>query len=196
MKVLVACEFSGIVRHQFEQAGHNAWSCDILPSEAPGKHYQGDVIDILDAEWDLMIAHPPCTFLANSGVQHLHTDPQRWVQLHDAVAMFRALLAAPVPRICIENPIPHKYARNMIGRKYDQLIQPYQFGHPERKATCLWLKGLDPLVHTNDVRLEMEKLPKSQQQRIFHMSPGPNRSHERSRFYTGFARAMAEQWGL
>jgi len=124
MKVLIACEFSGIVRDAFAKKGHDAWSCDLLPTEIPGNHIQGDVCDILDDGWDMMIAHPPCTYLANSGVRWLHERPERWEKLKEAADFFRTLLNAPIERICIENPIPHKYAIYLIGRKYDQIIQP------------------------------------------------------------------------
>ena len=138
MKVLVACEFSGIVRDAFIAKGHDAMSCDILPTESPGPHHRGDVLDIIYDGWDLMIAHPPCTYLTNSGVRWLHTQPGRWDQLRLAGEFFNRLLDAPINKICIENPIPHKYAIEcMNGRRYTQLIQPWQFGHGETKATCL-----------------------------------------------------------
>ena len=196
MKVLVACEFSGTVRDAFIGKGHDAMSCDILPTEAPGPHYEGDVVDILDDGWDLMIAHPPCTYLTNSGVQHLYKDPGRWEKLDEGAAFFKQLLDAPVPRIAVENPIPHKYAIERIGgRKYDQLIQPYLFGHPERKATCLWLKELPKLAATKDVKDEMLALPKRISQRLHFASPGPDRWKLRSKTYQGIADAMADQWG-
>jgi hypothetical protein len=195
MHVLVACEFSGIVRDAFTALGHNAWSCDLLPSERLGLHYQQDVRGALDYNWDLMIAHPPCTYLANSGVSWLHRQEGRWKKLDDGAKFFKMLLDADIPRIAVENPIPHKYAVERIGRKYDQLIQPYMFGHPERKATCLWLKNLPPLIPTNDVKAEMEALPKNQAQRLHYTPPGPDRWKIRSRTFTGIAQAMASQWG-
>jgi len=204
MKVLVACEFSGTVRDAFIKKGHDAISCDLLPTEKPGPHYQGDVLDILDDGFDLMIAHPTCTYLTNTAVQWLYApDNQgkilkgkpRWEALDKSAEFFTKLLNANIPQICIENPIPHKYAVARIGRKYDQLVQPYMFGHPEKKATCLWLKGLPKLKQTNNVFREMQKLPKSQQQKIFYMSPNKDRWKERSRTYQGIADAMAEQWG-
>ena len=195
MRVLIACEFSGTVRDAFIKQGHDAWSCDILPTDNPGPHYQGDIFDVLGDGWDMMVAHPPCTYLANSGVTWLKNNPQRWLDLDAGAAFFRKLLEAPIPLRAIENPIPHKYAVERIGRKYDQLIQPYQFGHLERKATCLWLEGLPPLVHTDDVKAEMLKLPKNQQQRLHYLPPSSDRWKLRSKTYQGFADAMAEQWG-
>lgn len=194
MRVLVACEFSGVVRDAFTDAGHDALSCDLLPTDSPGAHYIGDVRDVLYDGWDLMIAHPPCTYLANSGVRWLHEKPGRWELLDQGAELFKTLLEAPIDRIAVENPIPHKYAVERIGRKYDQLIQPYQFGHPETKATCLWLKNLDPLKETNNVLHLKESLPDKDWQRIHYLSPGPERTKLRSKTYSGIARAMVEQW--
>jgi hypothetical protein len=186
MKVLVACEFSGAVRDAFRANGHDAWSCDLLPSDSP-YHIQGDVLSVLDQGWDLMIAHPPCTFLCNSGVRWLHERPERWAELDKGAEFFKALMDAPIPKIAVENPIPHKYAVERIGRKYDQLIQPWQYGHGETKATCLWLKGLPKLVPTDIVE--------GREQRIWKLPPSPDRWAERSKTYTGIAKAMADQWG-
>lgn len=185
MRVLVACEFSGIVRDAFAALGHDAWSCDLLPSERPGQHLAGDISVVLGFGWDVMIAHPPCVRLCNSGVRWL-AERNLWDDLDSACGFFEGLLRAPIPRICIENPIPHKYARRRIGR-YTQLIQPWQFGHPETKATCLWLKGLAPLVSTSVVS--------GRRGRVWLESPGPERSKTRSRTYSGIAAAMAAQWG-
>lgn len=207
MRVLVACEFSGVVRDAFRCAGHNAMSCDFLPSETPGLHYNGDVLDILDKGWDLMIAHPPCTYLCNSGVRWLHSEKlsardhyligigvkdhcwnsDRWNKMVKSAEFFKLLLNADIDKICIENPIPHKYAVEIIGRKYDEIIQPWQFGHGETKKTCLWLKNLRPLSSDNVVE--------GREHRIHRMGPSPNRSKERSRTYLGIAKAMAKQWG-
>lgn len=196
MKVLVACEFSQIVTKAFRDKGHDAYSCDLLSTEGnPKWHIQGDVLEILDDGWDMMIAHDPCTYQCNSGVCWLHTEEGRWRLLDKSCEFTKKLLNAEIEKICRENPIPHKYAIQRIGRKYDQIIHPYQFGHPERKATCLWLQNLSLLEPTNDVKAEMEKLPKSQAQRIHYMNPSKNRGHERSRFLVGPANAMAEQWG-
>ena len=161
MKVLIACEYSATVRDAFAARGHDAWSCDLLPSDKGGQHIQGDVLEVLDRGWDLLIAHPPCTYLTNSGVTWLWENKkenmkneQRWKDLDEGAAFFKRLLECDIPKICVENPIPHKYAVMRIGRKYDQLVQPYHFGHKESKATCFWLKGLDPLVHTTNLKQE------------------------------------------
>jgi hypothetical protein len=195
MKVLIACEYSGTVRDAFLKKGHDAVSCDLLPTDRPGPHYQGDVFDIIDEGFDLMIAHPPCTYLANSGVCHLHTNNDRWAMLNDGAWFFKKLLNSNIGMKCIENPIPHKYAVERIGKKYTQIIHPWQFGHTEMKATCLWLDGLENLTATNVVKDEMSKLPKREQQRLHYLSPGPNRWKLRSTTYQGFADAMAYQWG-
>ena len=205
MKVLVACEFSGVVRDAFTRRGHDAWSCDFLESTKNGQHLQGDVLKFLDRGWNLMIAHPPCTYLANSGVHLLHRDQSRWTKLDQATELFNALLNAPIKKICVENPVPHKYAlkriveRDLLSdtrpRKYSQLIQPYQFGHQESKAVCLWLNGLQPLIPTSDLKAKTKALPKSKSHRILWMSKSPNRWKDRSVTYEGIAQAMAEQWG-
>lgn len=184
MRVLVACEFSGIVRDAFNKRGHDAMSCDLLPTERPGWHYQGDIRNVLTG-WDLIIAHPPCTRLANSGVRWLK-ERNLWAEMADAAKFFKMFLEAPIERIAIENPIPHKYAIEIIGRSYDQIIQPWQYGHGETKATCLWLKGLPKLKPTNIVEGRVA--------RIHKMPPSTDRWKERSRTYTGIAEAMALQW--
>lgn len=196
MKVLVACEYSGRVRDAFRNRGHDALSCDLLPSEVGGPHYQGDVRDLLNEGWDLMIAHPPCTYLTNSGVSWLHKDPSRWAKLDEGAAFFKMLLNAPIAKIAIENPIMHKYAIERIGGvKQAQVIQPWMFGHMEQKATCLWLKNLSKLVLTNNVKEQMMALPENERQRVHYLPPGPDRWKERSRTFEGIAEAMAEQWG-
>ena len=196
MRVLVACEYSGTVRDAFIRAGHYAASCDLLPSDSPlGDHYQCSVMDIIDHEWDLMIAHPPCTYLTNSGVCWLHKDPSRWALLDEGAAFFKSLLEAPIPMKCIENPIQHKYAKERIGRKQNQVIQPWMFGHMEQKATCLWLEGLPPLQPTNNVKAEMLELPKRERERLHYLSPSKDRWKLRSATYKGIAEAMAAQWG-
>lgn len=193
MRVLVACEFSGVVRDAFSALGHDAWSCDLLPAESPGNHHQGDVFGFVGSRnWDLMIFHWPCTRLCNSGVRWLYggkgkvVDAERMEAMRQDARSFRSLLDMPVPLIAGENPIPHKYGREIMG-SYSQIIQPWQFGHGETKATCLWLKCLPPLVPT---RIVDGRLP-----RVHHASPGPNRWKERSRTLPGIAAAMAEQWG-
>lgn len=193
MRVLVACEFSGVVSQAFRDKGHDAISADFLENELTGGrfHYQGDVLDILDDDWDLLIAHPPCTYLCNSGVRWLwnkdgEKNEERWSELAEARAFFMRLWTSKIPKKCIENPIPHKYAELP---KYSQVIQPWMFGHPESKATCLWLEGL-PLLQPTEI-VPKEKV----HQRIWRLPPGPDRWKERSRTYEGIARAMAEQWG-
>lgn len=180
MRVLVACEFSGTVRDAFIERGHNAVSCDLLPSETPGPHYTGDVRELLVIGWDLMIAHPPCTYLAVSGARWFR---DKKTEQADSLEFVRLLLDAPIPRICVENPI--SIISSKI-RKPDQIIQPWQFGHGETKATCLWLKNLPVLIPTNVVS--------GRANRVHRMPPGPDRWKERSRTYPGIAAAMAAQW--
>ena len=181
MKVLVACEFSGVVRDAFTRAGHDATSCDLLETESVGKHHRGDVREILEAGWDLMIAHPPCTYLAASGARWWK---DRKHEQEDAISFVRTLLEAPIPRIALENPIGILSTRI---RPPDQIIQPWMFGHPESKATCLWLKRLPPLMDT----LVDEK----REARVHRESPGKDRWKRRSRTLPGIASAMAMQWG-
>ena len=181
LRVLIACEFSGIVRDAFSARGHDAWSCDLLPSERPGNHIQGDVLEVLDQGWDLMIAHPPCTHLAVSGARWFKHKQKEQAE---ALEFVHRMMDAPVPRICIENPVSIISSRI---RKPDQIIQPWQFGHGEVKATCLWLKGLPKLQPT---RIVTGRVP-----RVHHASPGPDRWKERSRTLEGIAQAMARQWG-
>ena len=197
MRVFVGCEYSGVVRDAFAAAGHDAWSCDILPTDSPGNHYQGDIFEALEelGSFDLGIFHPPCTYLCNSGARHLHTDDSRWGKLDDAGDFFRRILDLPISRIAVENPIPHKYAVERIGRKYDQIVQPWMFGHAESKSTCLWLKGLPKLKETDNVREEFKALPKKVAQRILYMPPSKDRWRLRSTTYKGIAEAMAQQWG-
>ena len=196
MRVLVACEYSGTVRDAFKAKGHYAMSCDILPTDVPGEHYQGDVFDILNDGWDLMVAHPPCTYLTNSGVSWLHKDPSRWEKLDEGAAFFKALLEAPIDKIAVENPIMHKYAKERIGGvKQSQVVQPWMFGHMEQKATCLWLKGLPLLTETNNVKQAMMELPDNERQRLHYLPPSADRWKIRSKTYEGLAHAMAEQWG-
>ena len=210
MNVLIACEYSATVRDAFAARGHNAWSVDLLPCDKGGKHFQGDILDIIGPDrtfiplesWDLMIAHPPCTYLANSGARWLWKDSkngvknlERWEKLDKAAEFFRALMNADIPKICIENPIMLSYGIERVGRKYDQLVQPYQFGHKETKATCFWLKGLEPLKHTTDYKKETLALPANIRCRLGYLPPSPDRWKLRSKTYTGIAQAMAEQWG-
>jgi len=202
MKILIACEESQTVCKAFRKLGHEAYSCDTQPCSGgqPQWHYQQDVTDLLDYHWDMIIAHPTCTYLANSGVQHLtgkNPKAGRWQQLDDGARFFKLFIDHPCKRIAIENPIMHKYAIERIGgKKHDQLIQPYQYGHMERKATCLWLKGLPHLTPTNDVKADMLKLPKNVQQKMFYLPPSKDRAKLRSKTYQGIADAMANQWGV
>lgn len=182
MRVLVACEFSGTVRDAFHRLGHDVWSCDLLPTEdKAAKHIQGDVLPILDQDWDLMIAHPPCTHLAVSGARWFK---EKQKEQQEAIEFFMALINAPIPKIAVENPISIMSTRY---RKPDQIIQPWQFGHGETKATCLWLKGLPKLEPTNVVE--------GREARIHKMAPSKDRWKKRSVTYQGIADAMAEQWG-
>lgn len=181
MKILVACEYSGIVRDSFASLGHDVISCDLLPSERPGKHYQGNVMDIINDGFDMMIAHPPCTHLSVSGARWFKNKVQ---EQKEALDFVKILMNAPIEKICIENPI------SIISshiRKPEQIIQPWQFGHGETKATCFWLKNLSVLNATNIVS--------GRAARVHLMPPGPERWKERSRTYQGIADAMAEQWG-
>ena len=184
MKVLVACEYSGTVRDAFIVAGHDAMSCDLLPTDAPGPHYQGDVRDVIHGCWDLMIAHPPCTHLSVSGARHFDAKKLDGRQ-QSAISFFMMLAKADIPRIAVENPV---CIMSSLWRKPDQVIQPWQFGHGETKATCLWLKGLPPLIPTNIVD--------GRENRIHRMPPSPDRWKERSRTFSGVAEAMANQWTL
>lgn len=181
MRVLVACEFSGVVRDAFAALGHDAWSCDLLPSETPGQHIRKDVLGVIDNGWDLMIAHPPCTHLAVSGARWFKDKEEEQA---GSLAFVIALLNAPIPRIALENPVSIISTRI---RKPDQYIQPWMFGHGETKATCLWLKNLPKLVPTDIVD---GRVP-----RVHYASPGPERWKERSRTLRGIADAMASQWG-
>ena len=197
MKVLVACEFSGRVRDAFIKRGHDAISCDILETESPGPHYVGDVRDLLDQDWDLIVAHPPCTYLAQSGVQWLKKVDSRWSEMLKAVEFFNLFLEHPCPRICIENPIMHGYARERLANQtpYTQKVQPYHHGHPEKKGTCLWLKGLPLLRASNNVSEQMIGMHPSEKAKVHWTPPGKDRQKNRSRTYLGIAEAMAEQWG-
>ena len=183
MRVLAACEYSGAVRDAFRALGHDAMSCDLLPTEQDGPHYQGDVRDLLRDGWDLMIAHPPCTDLAVSGARHFAAKIADGRQ-ERALDFVRELLGAPIPRIALENPV------SVISthiRRPDQVIQPWQFGHGETKATCLWLIGLPRLTPTDVVD--------GREARVHRMPPSPDRWKHRSRTYPGIAAAMAQQWG-
>lgn len=201
MKVLVACEFSGIVRDAFAARGHDAWSCDLLPTERPGQHIIDDVLEVLGCDWDLLIGHPPCTYLCLSGnrwftPKYAERFPERLRQREEAIEFARRLLEAPIPRIAIENP------RSVLTtrlRKYDQEIQPYQFGHPDRKPTWLWLKNLPPLMPTRIVEPNIKRNRNGQTASVSHDEalrvPYAERWKVRSRTYAGIADSMAAQWG-
>lgn len=198
LSVLVACEYSGRVSGAFRDRGFEAWSCDLLPTDAfPRWHIQGDALDAINSRpWDLVIAHPPCTYMTNSGVCHLHTDESRWAKLDEAAAFFRAIWDCSAPRVVIENPVMHRYAKKRIGGlQQAQTIQPYHFGHMEQKATCLWIRGVPKLRHTSDLKAETMALPSNQRQRLHYLPPSENRWKLRSTTYQGIADAMARQWG-
>lgn len=196
LRVLVACEYSGVVRRAFAARGCDAWSCDLLPSEDGSNHHiRGDARELLHDGWDLlMVAHPPCTRLCNSGVRWLSSPPpgktavQMERELREGAALFSAFWNAPIARVAVENPVMHGHAKRLIENYAEpaQSIQPWQFGHGECKRTCLWLRGLPPLTPTHVVE--------GREQRVHRMPPSPTRWKERSRFYPGIAAAMAEQW--
>ncbi len=201
-RVLIGCECSGRVRSEFRALGCDAWSCDLKPAEDGDRHHiQADVLTVIDGyfpghgqsafEWDAAVFHPECTYLCNSGVRWLFDDnfearKARWVEMRKACRFFLKLWNCSIPRIAIENPVMHGHAKNLIGIHQTQTVQPWHFGDPERKATCLWLKNLPPLVATDRV------LPLGNS--VHHEPPGPNRKANRSRTFPGFARAMAQQW--
>jgi len=193
MKVLVACEYSGKVRDAFIKRGHDAMSCDLLPTDSPGPHYQGDVMDILNDGWDLMIAHPPCTYLAVSGLHWNKRVPGRAEKTEEALSFVKALMDAPIHKIAIENPVSCISSRI---RKPDQIVQPWWFGHDASKKTCFWLKNLPALVETNrlpgDDKTRRANQTASGQNKL---GPSADRWKIRSETYQGIADAMAEQWG-
>lgn len=193
MKVLVACEYSGRVRNAFQALGHNAWSCDLLEAEdAPASnHIIDSVQNVLakDSQWDLIIAHPPCTYLCNSGVRWLHTKEGRWEQMREGAEFFKWCLEGPSCPVAVENPVMHKYAKKIVGRGHDFSVQPWQFGDPAKKRTCFWTTDLPALKPTSDMTAADARAD-------CHLaSPGPDRWKERSRTYQGIANAMAQQWG-
>lgn len=206
-KVLVACEESQIVCKAFRDKGHEAYSCDLEDCSGghPEWHFKQNVLPLLNRSWDLVIAHPPCTYLTNAGVMHLHSvkskngvlpkihGEERWALMEKACEFFNAFKNC-APKVCIENPIPHKYAREKIG-KYTQVVQPWMFGHMETKATCLWLENLPKLTPTNDVKEEMMLLPKKERQRIHYIGNKKDRAKIRSKTFQGLATALADQYG-
>ena len=190
MRVLIACEYSGVVRDAFIGGGHDAMSCDLLPTDAPGPHYQGDVRDVIDGCWDLMIAHPPCTHLSVSGAAHFKEKKVDGRQ-QSAVSFFMMLIKSDIPMIAVENPV---CIMSSLYRKPNQIIQPYMFGHHETKATCLWLKNLPVLTATDDIKDETMALPENKRMRLHYLPPGPDRWKERSKTFQGIADAMVDQW--
>ena len=188
MKVLIACEFSGVVRDAFTAKGHEAVSCDLLPTEREGPHIQGDVSAVLRERWDLVIAHPPCTRLCNSGVRWLH-ERDLWRDMEEAAQFFLEGLDANADRVAVENPVMHKYARDIIGRGPDFTVQPWQFGDAAKKRTCFWTRGLEPLKPTSDMTADDAVAE------VHLMPPSVDRWKKRSITYQGLANAMADQWG-
>lgn len=216
IKILIACEESQAVCIEFRKLGFQAYSCDLLGNSGghPEWHIKLDVLEVINGgsfetengdivfidKWDAMVAHPTCTYLTNSGVCWLYNKDgskniERWDNLAEGAEFFKKLLNANIPFIGVENPIPHKYAVELIGSKYNQLIQPYHFGHAESKATCLWLKGFPKLNETNNVREKWKSLPKNEAQRLHYLPPGPERAKLRSKTFKGIAEAIAKQWG-
>jgi len=192
LKVLAACEYSGVVRDAFKKLGHDAWSCDFLDTEIPGQHYQGDIKDIYGRDWDIVICFPPCTYIASSGIHWNARRPGRAAQTEEAIEFVKYLLSSKTKYVALENPIGVLSTR---VRKPDQIIQPWQFGHPESKATCLWLKNLPPLKPTNILEKPLSgrwsnQTPSGQNK----LAPGKDRWKDRSRTYQGIGNAMAFQW--
>jgi hypothetical protein len=195
LRVLVACEYSGIVREAFRLCGWDAWSCDFLPTEIPGQHIEGDVTPYLSNQhWDLLVGHPTCTYLCNSGAKHLYLgmkkengrNEERWASMKNGADFFLKLWNAPVKHICLENPIMLGHAKKLIGVEQSQVIHPYEHGHGEMKSTCLWLKNL-PLIKPSNI-------VSGREQRVHLMAPGPDRWKDRSRTYPGIAKALADQF--
>lgn len=202
MRVLVACEYSGRVREAFAARGHDAWSCDLPETEVEGQHIVGNALEVAySGGWDLMIAHPPCTFLANSASSRLYNkdktrNEERFEGLRLAALFFKKLYEAPIPKKCLENPIQNKHALAVHGcGKASQYIQPWMFGHLSQKATGLWLKGLEKLVPTDNVKEELDRMKPKERQPLYMLPPSPDRWRIRSRTFEGIAEAMADQWG-
>lgn len=196
MKVLIACEFSGVVRDAFSERGHNVWSCDLLPCERGGNHIQADFRSVVQDSWDFIGFHYECRVMANSGVRWLKNNPARWQELDEAAEIFRLTLSDPRPGYS-ENSVMHCHAKQRIGRQQDQTIQPWWFGEPRFKATCLWLRGDIPkLTPTNILpRPEKGSFEWKAWSAVHRASPGPDRWKERSRTLPGIAAAFASQWG-
>lgn len=192
MRVLVACEFSGVVRDAFTKRGHDAWSCDLIPTERPGHHIQGDVREILNDGWDLMIGHPPCTYLSSAGSRHLHKGGEiqdaRMVLGLEAKELFTALWESRIPKICLENPVP---SYEFCLPAYNQIVHPYYFGDPFKKRSCLWLKNLSLLKATSKCETAQPAMTPGN----WFNKGGKERQKNRSQTFPGIARAMADQWG-
>lgn len=190
MRVLIACESSGVSRRAFRERGHDAWSCDLLPADdgETAHHIQDDARRVMGLPWDLVIAHPPCTRLCNSGVRWL-AERDLWDDMREGAEFFLACLNANAPRVAVENPVMHRYAREIVGRGPDFTVQPWQFGDDFKKRTCFWTRGLPPLVPTSALDGSTAK------PEVHHASPGPDRWKLRSKTYPGIAAAMADQWG-
>jgi len=202
MKILIACEFSGIVREAFRKKGHNAWSCDLLPSEIYGKHYKIDVFDVIDDGWDMMIAHPPCTRLANSGGRWMNTPPKgktigkMWREFNESVEFYNKLRNAPIEKKAIENPVMHRYAIDLLGKINRHIVQPWWFGERAFKATGFELYGLPKLKPTNKLVPPKPGTKEHKKWSFIHrMPPSKDRWKNRSRTFRGIAEAMADQWG-
>lgn len=209
-RVLVACEYSGIVREAFAARGWDAWSCDLLDTEKPSdKHIVGDVIPLLEQDWDLAICHPPCTYLSNSGAKHLYLgktkadkealgykrDPERWANMEAAAEFFNIFRNTHIPHVAIENPVMHGHGIQRVGGRATQFVQPYHFGHLETKRTGLRLINLPKLKHTDDQTALFKRLPKEQTHKVHRAAPSPDRWKDRSRTFPAIAQAMADQWG-
>lgn len=195
MRVLIACEFSGTMREAFAALGHDAWSCDLLETERPGKHIVGDFRSVIQESWDFIGFHYECRVMANSGVRWLTNNPKRWEELDRAAEIFNITIRDPRPGYT-ENSIMHCHAKDRIDREQDQTIQPWWFGEPFFKGTCLWLRGIPELVPTNRLTPPQKGTPEHKAWSAVHMAtPGPNRWKDRSRSFPGIGRAMAEQWG-
>ena len=188
MKVAVLCESSGIVRDAFIKRGHDAVSCDLLPTESSGPHIQGDCTDCDWSGFDLLICHPTCTYLCNSGVRWLHSDPSRWEKMREGARFFRWMLDLPCDQIAVENPVMHKYAVEIVGRRQDFTVQPWQFGDDFKKRTCFWTNGLPRLIPTSSLNGSTAVAS------CHNEPPGPDQWKNRSRTYQGIAGAIAEQW--
>ena len=204
MRVLIACEFTGTVRRAMERYGHDVMSCDLLPAaDGASNHYMGDVREIMGDGWDMMIAHPTCKYLANSGSKHLYRgmkkingpEPARWRAMEAGVAFFLELLNAPIKRKAVENPIMHGHAKALVGRQQTQTVQPWWFGHKEMKATCFWLEGLPPLLPTRVVGPPpIDPTERKKWAKVHRAPPSPDRWKFRSQICSGLADAMGLQW--